>query len=141
MSLLVLTAAACNAHAESADPTSISPGTGPEYSVDVALNPTSPKSGESAEVTITITPVAPWVLKTTTPMKITLECTSGCSVDKTKLTAKDIVDPDTQPKSVSTSVKAAAGTHRIDGDLSFFLCTEEICKREKDDVTLSFDAI
>lgn len=141
LTLCALLATACNARAETAEPASVTQDSGPQYTVNVALDPVSPKSGEDATVTITITPLAPWVLKTTTPMKVTLECTDGCAVDKDKLTAKDIVDPKSEPKSVATTVKASSGAHRIDGDLSFFLCTDEICKREKDDVTLTFDAI
>ncbi|MEM6730910.1 MAG: hypothetical protein AAF658_05105 [Myxococcota bacterium] len=114
---------------------------GKEYSIAVQLAATQVKSGDPTAVTITITPQAPWVLKTTTPMKIQLECTDGCDITKARLSAKDIDDAEASAKSVKTQLKASSGKHRLDGDLSFFLCTDEICKRQTDDLTLSFDAI
>ena len=137
---ITLVALGCTAESTPAD-AATHQSTGKEYSIEVSLAPKTPKAGEEARVVITITPEAPYVLKTTTPMKIQLECTEGCSLDKDQLTAKDITDPNSKAKAVATELTAKPGKHRLDGDLSFFLCTDEICARKTDDLTVSFEAL
>ena len=114
---------------------------GKQYSIQAELASPTPTAGENIELLITITPEAPYVLKSTTPMKIALECTEGCELTQSKLTAKDIKDEETEAKSVATVLTARSGKHRLDGDLSFFLCTDEICERKTDDLILSFEAL
>lgn len=137
---IAVVALGCTAESTPAD-AATRQSTGKEYRIDVSLAPQSPKAGEGTRVLITITPEAPYVLKTTTPMKIQLECTEGCSLDKAKLTAKDIADPESKAKAVTTQLTAKSGKHRLDGDLSFFLCTDEICARKTDDLTVAFEAL
>ncbi len=137
---VVAIALGCTAESTPADATTRQ-SAGKNYRVEVSLAPDSPKAGEGTDVLITITPEAPYVLKTSTPMKIVLECTDGCDLEKKKLTAKDIQNGESTAKAVATTLKARSGRHRLDGDLSFFLCTDEICMRQTDDLTVAFEAL
>lgn len=125
----------CNVRAgeELSTPSAAQEIEGKNYRVQLALE------GKDTAVKITITPTAPWVLKTSTPLAIGLECTEGCTVGKSELNASDIVDPNADAKTVRTTLRAAPGHHRLDGELSFFLCSDEVCKRQSDDVTYAFD--
>jgi hypothetical protein len=121
----------CTAHADNGEEKKPNKN----YTVAATTNPEAVKKDTAATYAITITPKAPWVLKPETPLKITLAPTEGLKVDKTTLTAKDLVDPKTKAKSVQTGVAAGAtGEHKIAADMSFFLCKEDICQRFKDKV-------
>ncbi len=140
LSLVTITCFACDARASeaSASNATVVPAeiTGEDYTIQVSLN----IDDESANtVAITIVPKSPLVLKTTTPLAIALECTEGCTVEKPKLDAEDIVDAKTSAKTVRSPLKVRRGRHRLDGELSFFLCTDEICRRQTDDLTYAFD--
>jgi hypothetical protein len=128
--ILALFAAACTAHAEKKDKV---------YTVETATDPSAVAAGSQAVFQITITPKAPWVLKTTTPMKITLEGSDGVKLAKKKLSNKDITDAKNAAKSVKAGFEAThKGSQHIDADMSFFLCTEEICQRYTDKAGAEF---
>lgn len=139
LGLVTLTCLACDARASEAEGPErlvVPEITGKDYTIQVSLN----IDDESANaVAITIEPKAPWVLKTTTPLAIALECTEGCTLEKPELNAKDIVDAKTSAKTVRSPLTVQRGRHRLDGELSFFLCTDEICRRQTDDLTYAFD--
>ena len=127
--LVALFAVGCTVHAEEK---------GKVYTVDAITTPDTVTAGNAAELKITITPKAPWVLKTTTPMKVTLEASDGVKLAKKKLSNKDIIDAKSKAKSVKTGFESDPGDKKIDAKLSFFLCTEEICQRYTDKAQLSF---
>ncbi|MEE8408615.1 MAG: hypothetical protein V3T05_03325 [Myxococcota bacterium] len=131
--IIVLFTVGCTAHAESKEKV---------YSISTATLPEAITTGSDAEFKLTITPNAPWVLKTTTPLKIILEASDGIALVKKKFSNKDIVDEKSDEESDAKSVKApfkanARGQQKINADLTFFLCTEEICQRYTDEAELS----
>lgn len=127
--ILVLFAVGCTAHAESKEKV---------YSITTVTTPETVNNGSDAELMLTITPKTPWVLKTTTPLKIILEASDGITLAKKKLSNKDILDAEPKAKSVKTTFKAnAAGPQKISADLTFFLCTDEICQRYTDEAELA----
>lgn len=130
----------CTSESSSAD-AATRQSSGKSYRIDVNLASEKPEAGKHTEVVITITPEAPYVLKTSTPMKIALECTDGCELEKKKLSSKDIKNPKSEAKAVVTKLTATSGKHRLDGEMSFFLCTDEICMRQTDDLTVAFEAL
>ena len=108
------------------------------YQLQVASEPATVAVGATAQYRLTITPQAPWVLKTTTPLKAKLKPSAGVSLAKTTLTAKEIVDPNSVAKTVATNFSATkSGAQRIAAEVSFFLCTEEICERNADTIDLA----
>jgi hypothetical protein len=110
------------------------------YTVNTSLDPDSLGAGQEAELKITITPKEPWVLKTQTPFRAKLSCGSPCNVSKDVLTAEDMVDPKSAEKTVSARLSSnAEGKHKVDADLQFFLCTDEICQRYTDKTAAEFE--
>jgi hypothetical protein len=132
--LALLAAGACNARAEGEGP-SAEKG----YTLTAAVDPTPPKKDARAAWQVTIAPKAPWVLKTTTPLTVTLKPSPTVKPEKATLKAEDIVDGTTEAKTVRTGfVATATGDASLDADLSFFLCTDQICQRFKDSVKVGF---
>ncbi|OGQ78837.1 MAG: hypothetical protein A2289_11545 [Deltaproteobacteria bacterium RIFOXYA12_FULL_58_15] len=111
----------------------------PGYTIATVVAPAPVKKGTEAKLEITITPKAPWVLKTSTPLKINLAASAGVKLDKTTLKADDIANPDGTAKVVGTALTAeSTGEKSIHGDLSFFLCTDQICQRFQDTTETGF---
>lgn len=111
-----------------------------EYRIELS-QPRAMTVGASTDCVLTITPSAPWVLKRETPFEAKLTASEGLKLGKSKLGAKDFVDPKTSAKSVKTAcVASTAGSHTLSADLTFFLCTDEICKRMTDRLQASVDA-
>ncbi|MBN1960147.1 MAG: hypothetical protein JW841_04315 [Deltaproteobacteria bacterium] len=100
-----------------------------EYKVEL----TKPKeliSGVAGDCAYTITPLAPWQVKYETPFSAQLEASEQLQLEKTKLTAKDFLDPKATNKSVHTACTAnTTGKHTLKAKIIFFLCSHEICKR------------
>ncbi len=130
--LAPLALAGCSARAENAPAAK-------SYTLAAAVTPPAPKVNEAGQWTLTITPTPPWVLKVETPFTATLKPSPGVTVDKSSLRAADFVDPKSAAKSLRTGfVASSAGDHVITTELTFFLCTDEICQRQKDSVAVRF---
>ena len=132
--VVMCSAVACSAHAED------SVATEKSYLLTPATEPTPLSVGKSCQYKITIAPKSPWVLKTVTPLKADLKATDGIKLMKTTLTAADIVDPKPSAKTITTGCEAQKkGAQTIAAELSFFLCTDQICQRFIDKVDLALD--
>ena len=98
-------------------------------------------SGKAGICSLTITPKGKQTLKTNTPFKAMVKGSDGVAVSKDKYTAKDFVDEKTPEKTIKTEFTASkSGEGTINADLTFFLCTDEICKRYKADAACGFKA-
>ena len=103
--------------------------------------PKAAKAGADAACLLTITPKSGWTLKTNTPFKMEVSSTEAVKLPKTKFTAKDFMDAKDPNKKVNAGFKATkAGKHDIDAKLTFFVCSDSICKRQKDAAKCSVDA-
>jgi hypothetical protein len=110
-----------------------------KYMLEARALPAPVHKDTEASFTLTITPRSPWVLKTTTPLRVNLTASDGIELEKSKLDAKDIVDPKADAKSIRTAFTAKSpGEQSIAAKLTFFLCTDEICRRYKDSVDCRF---
>ena len=99
------------------------------------------KVGTESQCKLTITPKGERVLKKETPFKAMLSGSEGLEIPKTKYTAKDFVDPKTPHKTIQTTFKSTtAGAQVLKADVSFFLCTAEICQRYKDTAQCKIEA-
>ena len=99
------------------------------------------KTGQSGVCKMKIKSIGDWKLKTTTPFKANLKASPKLDMPKKDYSAKDFSDKSENPRILTigfTSKKA--GTHNIEGTLSFFLCTNEVCKRFKANSTCTIDA-
>ena len=98
-------------------------------------------AGKAGACSLTITPKGKQTLKTNTPFKAMVKGSDGVAVSKDKYTAKDFVDVKTPEKTIKTQFTAAkAGEGSVNANLTFFLCTDEICKRYKADAACGFKA-
>lgn len=113
---------------------------GKPYVLAPNANPAPVAVGKPCNYQIAIKPVAPWVLKNSTPLKVKLATTEGLKVGKDTLTAADLVEDQSKAKAVATSCEGLKpGINSVNADLSFFLCTEEICQRYTDTTQLSVE--
>jgi hypothetical protein len=111
------------------------PVAGKDYRIELSA-PKEMSVGVASDCVLTITPAPPWALKAETPFSVTLAPGPGLSVSKTHLDAKDFVNPKTPAKSVHTAcVAAQSGARTLSATLSFFLCSDEICRRMTDKLT------
>ncbi len=102
-----------------------------DYAVSVAAPEAVPVGSES-EITVTITPKAPWRLKVETPFSAVVRASEAVVLAKSKIGVKDILNPKSDAKSFKIAfTPQIQGEHTLASDLSFFLCTSEMCKREK----------
>ena len=98
-------------------------------------------SGKAGACSLTITPKGKQTLKTNTPFKAMVKGSDGVAVSKDKYTAKDFVDEKTPAKTIKTEfTPSKAGEGSVNADLTFFLCTDEICKRYKAAAACGFKA-
>lgn len=126
--LLVLTAACVlNATHDTAD-----------YNLTASVTPAAAKAGESVTYELSIEPKGSWASKAETPFKADLSVRGSVALAKTSFANADVVHKDKR-MSLQTSFTAAKGRSHIDAAVTFFLCTEQICQRFKDNVTLQLD--
>lgn len=98
-------------------------------------------SGKAGACALTISPKGKWTLKTNTPFKAMVTGSDGVNVSKEKYTAKDFASEKTPAKTINTEFTAAkAGAGTVNANLTFFLCTDEVCKRYKADAACAFTA-
>ena len=137
LTLALLTfALGCNAKAqangESQDGAEKPASSNEAYDLAVSVEPGPHTAGAEGAYRVTITPKGEWVLKTSTPFKAKLTASDNVTLAKAELGVDDFDDPKSAAKSASCSVKlGGAGPATVNADLSFFLCTEQICQRYK----------
>jgi hypothetical protein len=104
------------------------------YVISVRVDPSIVKVNEKAVVRYTIAPKNNLVFKGDTPFKATLKGT--VKFDKDVLTNQDFLP---LKNGVQVGFLAPrAGRQEIVADLSFFLCTAELCQRYKDTANIEF---
>ena len=107
------------------------------YVLAPVAEPAPVATGKPCQYKLSITPKAPWALKTSTPLKVKLAATPGLKLGKHVLTWQDATESQGDARAVQAGCEGvSAGQQTVDADVSFFLCTEEICQRHVDKVTL-----
>ena len=111
------------------------PPAAPPPEFDLAINhaPMILVAGTPATLSVTITPHAPWQLKTTTPFAATFSSPAAIEFKQNKYTARDFTDAKAPAKTITaTFVPKEAGEHKVGVDVMFFLCSEQVCQRHKE---------
>ena len=113
------------------------------YSLNFSAS-TPAKINSDSTCVLKITPQkAPeeWTLKTNTPFKMKLSSDQSVQLAKAEFTAKDFVDATEADKRINTPFKVTkAGKFDIAADLTFFVCSKSICKRQKAKTKCSIEA-
>ncbi|MBM64639.1 MAG: hypothetical protein CMH55_00210 [Myxococcales bacterium] len=105
-----------------------------KVAADVAMKgPDKLKKGSSGELAITISAREGWKLSLEAPLSIKLSAPGNLSLKKTKLGVNDAA-PDKAKKNYSfptTVTGTASGAAKVEANITYFMCTEEVCKRFK----------
>lgn len=110
------------------------------YQLSASVVPAPLPMGATGTYTLTVLPEPPWVMKAETPIDCVLKPAAGLAVEKARLSNKDLVDPKATAKSVTTRVTGkTAGRHALEAEISFFLCTQDLCKRSRDVVRIEVE--
>jgi hypothetical protein len=95
------------------------------------------KKGEKADAHITIVPRSDAHVSPDAPLSMALSSGSSIQLAKSKLGRGDGTPTAQQGVDFKIPVTAtAAGKDEVKGQLSFFICTEKLCERQKREVTV-----
>jgi hypothetical protein len=108
------------------------------YTIETSQGPLKVKRGEKAEAKVTVVPRSDAHVSPDAPLSVTL--TSGPALDLPK---QKLGRPDAKPtaaKGVEFDLPVVGkqpGRDELRAQVSFFICTEKLCERQKRDVTLA----
>jgi hypothetical protein len=95
------------------------------------------KKGEKGDAHVTIVPRSDAHVSPDAPLSMSLSSGPAIKLAKTKLGRGDGTATPRQGMDFTIPVTAAAsGKDEVKGQLSFFICTEKLCERQKRDVTV-----
>ena len=95
------------------------------------------KKGEKGDAHVTIVPRSDAHVSPDAPLSMSLSSGPAIKLAKTKLGRGDGTATPKQGVDFTIPVTAtAAGKDEVKGQLSFFICTEKLCERQKRDVTV-----
>src|ERR1041384_7876795 len=94
------------------------------------------KKGEAGKARVEVVPRSDAHVSPDAPISLTLTAAPGVKLEKEKLGRPDAHE--TAAQGVSFDVPfTAASAGEVKGTLSFFICTEKLCERQKKDVSLA----
>jgi hypothetical protein len=100
------------------------------YTVVATILPSEVKVGASAKLEIAVAAQAPYHIKAETPFRAALTPSAGLQIAKAELDAHDFVDAKAETKTAACALTAKQpGAQQVRAELTFFLCTEEMCQR------------
>lgn len=106
-----------------------------DYNLTASTTPANVTAGLETTYELRITPKGAWKTKTETPFKADLSAPKQVTLAKTAFANADLTSKDGS-NVITTTFKAAKGEHTIDAAVTFFLCTDQICQRFKDKLSL-----
>jgi hypothetical protein len=98
------------------------------------------KKGEAARAKVEVVPRSDAHVSPEAPISLSLTAGPGVKLAKEKLGRDDAKE--TKGKGVEFEVPftaAAAGKDEVKGTLSFFICTEKLCERQKREVAMAVE--
>ena len=96
------------------------------------------KKGEAGKAHVAVVPRADAHVSPDAPISLTVKAGPALKLDKEKLGRADARE--TAAKGVEFDVPftaASAGKDEVKGTLSFFICTEKLCEKQKQEVSLA----
>jgi hypothetical protein len=105
----------------------------------VAANPI--KSGETGELTITLTSKSPFHVNAEYPHRFKVATTKGGNAPKATVNVDSTRLKPTQLELSVPVVPAQVGSGELEGEFSFSVCTDEKCLMEKRQLKASFQGI
>ncbi len=130
----VLCAAACKTAVADDE----NPGKG-TWKIDASAQPAKVAKGDKGKVALAIVTVPGVKVSAEAPLKIKLQAL-GLKLDKSTLVQTDALDAKSgHPRFEIPFVAEQPGAHSVDADLTFFVCTEKWCVRQKDKVSVKVE--
>src|SRR4051812_23961212 len=96
------------------------------------------KKGETGKAHVTVVPRSDAHVSPDAPISLTVRSGPAVKLEKEKLGRADARE--TAAKGVEFDVPftaASAGSDEVKGTLSFFICTEKLCEKQKQEVSLA----
>jgi hypothetical protein len=107
---------------------------------DVTPSPAKAKVGAPGKASVTLSAKNGWKLNAEAPVSLKLTPPTGLTVEKAKLSRKDLAQSDAHAARFDVAFAATEpGTKNIQCEASFVICQESACKPVKETVTLAID--
>lgn len=105
------------------------------YTIETGGSTTSLRTGETGKLSFEIRARSGWHVDPRTPLKIDVSAPPGLELAKTRLGAKDAVDPHAEsPRFEAPFTAARPGTYEAKAKLDFFVCSADACVKQVRDV-------
>lgn len=96
------------------------------------------KKGASAQATVAVVPSAGAHVSPDAPVSLTVHSGPALKLSKEKLGRADAKE--TPAKGVEFAVPfTASASDKLEGTLSFFICTDKLCERQKREIALAVE--
>ena len=108
------------------------------YRIETSQVPLKVKRGEQGQAKVTVVPRSDAHVSPDAPVSVTVSAGPALELLKTKLGRPDAKT--TQAKGVEFDVPFVgkqSGKDELHAEVTFFICTEKLCERQKRDVTLA----
>jgi uncharacterized protein YfaS (alpha-2-macroglobulin family) len=102
----------------------------------VAQAPAKLAKGDKGSVSVKITTKGEGTLHSDTPYKLTLTAPKNVALSKDKLTTADMKLAERTASFDVPFTASEAGDGKIEGRLTFFVCTEKLCSRQERSVSM-----
>ena len=106
------------------------------YTIESTPGPLKVKKGAQAKAHVEIVPRKDAHVSPDAPLSVALSSGAGLKLEKAKLLRADTRE--TKARGVEFDVPfTATGSDELKASVSFFICTEKLCERQKRDVILA----
>jgi len=107
---------------------------------EVTATPGKAVAGGKGQVSVTLAAKNGWKLNAEAPMSLKLTPGAGVTVDKPKLSRKDLASNDGHAARFDVPFAASeAGQKSIDAEAAYVICQESACKQVKEKLTVAVD--
>jgi hypothetical protein len=108
------------------------------YTIETSQSPLKVKKGQTGQAKVTVVPRSDAHVSPEAPLSMTVSAGSALELPKQKLGRADAKA--TEAKGVEFDVPFVgkqAGKDELKAQVTFFICTEKLCERQKRDVSLA----
>jgi hypothetical protein len=108
------------------------------YKIETSQAPLKVKKGETGQAKVTVVPRSDAHVSPEAPVSVTVSAGPGLELPKQKLGRSDAKA--TEAKGVEFEVPFVgkqAGKDQLQAQITFFICTEKLCERQKREVALA----
>lgn len=113
-----------------------------DYEVDTSATSPEIKVNGDGKLSIHIKPIEGMKVHPQAPLEVRLTPSEGLKPARSKLGRKQVTDPEATAPELTCDLHAeTAGDHKVEAELTFYLCSETRCDRMKDKVVVAVKAV